>query len=460
MPIIIDLGVVDKDAAKKIENVAKSLEKLDSSLGGAADQMERLNKAGGRAGPTMRRSARGGPGAPPRIRFTKGPAQRLLDLQQQQSLLGGITDPTQRAAVAQDIQRSKFLAQRQLTLQQRRNADPQALQRPGLLELFEGLNKKIGGLGGGAGRGAGAMARLTRMIAKLPGPLKILAIALAVLTAKIIALGAIFKAVLSQGKLFGRGAAVTGGNLSAFESLIGVAKFLGTDPTTLANTIGGGGGGLKGAAIQGLGGSALPNFARPGLSNAENTRRIIDTITDPTRSNASIRRLTQMGGPEFERLQELRNLTPGQARRLQASAAGTVTPEQIKATAEFRAELVILGNAFEKLKTSVAVVTAIKFVTFHLELLAKVLDFIGRVIRNIVNSIPGFNIGGGKSISEMAEDRMRENTKALRENSQRLSQNTETLGGGRRAQRALPPGAINDIIFNNGAPGAVGLGLL
>ncbi|MCH8978011.1 MAG: hypothetical protein IH945_02055 [Armatimonadetes bacterium] len=164
MAIRLDVEVESASSDKKLdrlnerlEAVARGQKALDKALKGsgtaagqAASGFDRMATSAGRAARATKSAAK----------FTRGPSQRLLALEEQRARIASVSDPAKRAAIRADISRSEFLAKRSIALQAKRDKDPDALNRPGLLELFGTLNSKLGLLGGRGGRAVSGLAKM------------------------------------------------------------------------------------------------------------------------------------------------------------------------------------------------------------------------------------------------------------------------------------------------------------
>lgn len=103
--------------------------------------------------------------------FLAGPNQQLRKIAEQRGRLHEIADPERRQEVARDLDRQERNARRSITLDQRRAADPNAMNGPGLLELFTELNGLMKGLTGGGPVGAvRALTAGVRMLSASRGP--------------------------------------------------------------------------------------------------------------------------------------------------------------------------------------------------------------------------------------------------------------------------------------------------
>lgn len=468
MPLVIDLKVAR--AEKQIERLNKSVEKLRDTFKEIAEIVRTMADDTDRAGRSFRRSVgggrggggggRAGGGAPPAARFTRGPAQRLMDLQQQRANLPFISDPAQRQAVSQDIQRAEFLARRSIVLQARRNANPKALGGPGLLELFTDLNAKIGGLGGAGGAG-GASRGVGGLIASLKGvggKLGIVGAAITLLVGAVVAWISVVKKAASLGANIGRQASLTGGRLGNVTASLGAAQFLGTDVASLAGAAAaaGEGGGLAGATQAGFGISPVP-FKFGGPDEGTRLRRLIEVAMDTTRGQRERQMLLERAGAG--QLRPLTQLDAGQAERLQGLFDRLADPELVKRSNDFKIALIGLGAAFQELLVTDLVISSMRAISLNLMVFSKMLTMVGDAFDHpIIKALIGITPVGSalrffemfEQQREMSEKEIANRTKfvdGLDKHRRMMREHGEALGGDVRARRALPPGAAENLIY-------------
>lgn len=134
--------------ARQYDRIARSQERL------ARAGTPALAAGAATAPAPMGAAAARGPRTPRAQRFLSGPNQRLRQLAEQEQRAQQIRDPEERASVMRDLQILRFRAERSRVLGERRLAQgDEALRAPGLLDLFQTLNRRMG-LGGGTARAA------------------------------------------------------------------------------------------------------------------------------------------------------------------------------------------------------------------------------------------------------------------------------------------------------------------
>lgn len=130
------IGKTDLDPViAKVDQLATGLERVDAAAKSIA------KTPSGRAKATREASSADSAKEEPKQRgavtkFIAGPNQRLVRIAEQKPL--AIAEGNE--AARKDLDRAEWLAKRSIFLQSQRNADPTAMERPGLLELFSDLN--------------------------------------------------------------------------------------------------------------------------------------------------------------------------------------------------------------------------------------------------------------------------------------------------------------------------------
>lgn len=463
MAIVVDLKI--GRAEKQLEKLNKSVDKLRDTFAEIAGLVKAMADDTDRAGRSMRRGAGGGGGSGGRRRagrrFTRGPHQRLLDLAQERADAPSISDPALRAATMKDIQRAEFLAGRSVTLQNRRNKDPNALGGPGLLELFTDLNKKIGGLGGGVGGAGGASKGISGLIGSLKGvggKLGIVGAAIAILVGAVVAWISVVKKAASLGANIGRTAALTGGNLGNVTAALGPAQFLGTNVAALAGSLAaaGEGGGLAGATQARFGISPVP-FKFGGPDESTRLRRMVEVALDTTQSERGRQMTLERAGAGS--LRPLTQLTGAQATRLTGLFDKLADPELVKKSNDFKISLIEMGAAFQGLLVTDVVIDSMRVLSIMMTGLASGLTMVGDVLnspvmRFLIGMTPaGTGLNAFKFLADqaaMSEQEIANRTKhsnSMDVHGRMMKEHGEMLGGSVRAGRALPPGAMENLIY-------------
>lgn len=475
---------------------------IDLRLGGVAAAvkgLEQVAQAFDRVSKSQQGTGGGGTGNP-RIpvpssdatRFLQGPNQRLAKIAEQ---LKAAEAQGNDAALA-DLKILQFRAERSKRIGEKRLAQgDEALNQPGLLDLFGDLNRIMRGLtsgnlgqtvrslgrgidligaggglnigqklanavtGPGAGGGAaGALEKLGGAAAGLTPEL--LLVGGAIITVHALAIAGVKEladATVAAARRLGQIGAGISASGGGSRDVFGLGAF-GVAPGQVA----GAGAGLRGrlagdsmaqiaAAQLGIGPIGLPQ-AFGTQNNARMLRDALTALRDVTDQEEQLR-LARMLGLE-SMVDELRvSEKVFQQRMRQAQIEddlfGEGTPF-IQNSRDMNAELDVTGKAFEDLRNAFATPfiedAALGLRTFNNLLLplgglfqglGRAVEFLAVTINPVLGPLKAFAIAldilSGKSPKQQAEE---EHTKAMREHSAAIARSA--FGGGRRAAHALP----------------------
>ncbi len=449
-------AVVERFAAS-LERVATAADKASGKLKDVNLQMSILRSLSGNtriaiSAPSARQSASGGTAAStPKVLAPKPPAPPpILDpdqAQRQAALMQG-SDPNKAAKLYNQAN----VARKRIAKQQAAN-DPstilyRALMRTRMTKNAAGkmvgnmlgvdymalLKNNMGGIaqqiissGGGAGGGAGALGGASSAIAGI----KSLGPAALAVSAQLGVAAAYIQSVTSQV----RTRAQIGG--SARESLAAatIASAIGLGPNAanqLSSNIAGGGTAATEASKAGI------NLVRGPYGDTNDAKAFNQAVEYVARSKSfdeARQKAVRLGTPE---LASAYYLSENTRKRLSAGSGGT--EEDAKVAAEFNAEMAILTREFQK------AVLAGRPLIQYFSTLAKTLSSLTGPLEWIiklgtwspasaVSEFANRSRGGTRNPQTEAINR---NTRATEDNTRATNGVREVMGGGSRAQSALP----------------------
>lgn len=468
-----------RKAIPLVDRLANSYAKLAANASAAADQMNRVS---GQTVPTSGRGGGLGSGRAVSQRAPKAPP--IVDPAQAMSYYGGQIrggnasaanvagyNRAVRASRAKDpqnqltnaVMRSRFFQVGNKLVGQPLGIDIKALMQSGqggaLSQILNG-GIPLGGLGGGAVRGAagaaggaggGGIGALGAAAGALAAPLAAAAVAAGMVAAAFSEAAGLMKSAGLRAEI--------GGSGREFSAASRVGAYFGNQGLAgqVASNIQGGYGAGYAASI-----GVNPNGGPFGdMNSSRKFTQIARDIGNSKTYEEARRKAAMVGAPELANLQQLK----GSTRDALLGGGFGNSEESYKAALELNAQMAILGQSFDTLRVQFLLPTIQglnaaaaafnqldKFTHGFVSTVAKALGTSG--IGGLVDAWNKITGGGSAKSAESATDR---NTRAVNENTRALK-DKEIVGGGPRASGAIPRG-INGI---NGISGDArpGLGLI
>lgn len=460
MAIIIDVKVKAGQSARQIDKLRESLDKLAQTYRVAGAAQHSFGTLSAVQAQKIRAAT---PKVTPPPRMPAGPLRGL----------GGAQAALQ-SAIASGNPTAIFDAQYRLRQAQNRaqraqNAmappDPnkdfmQALMRTrfgtGMLGGLKGMPlgrdiMKLGGMGSQAVQalmGGGGLAKMAPMLGTLlTNPITIAAITVAASAAASAALGV--NALRIQGKYLS-GYAVAGGTNGALRNanLIAGATGMGSGADAarrLQSGIGSGGIGMAYAAQAGINPIGGP-FGD--MNYAEKLRRYNQFVMKSRSFDEARRRAEAAGTPELAQNYFLSDESKGRLNRL---GAGAMNPARMRETAEFRLRLAEVNDQLDQLQMKLGangiplVMNALKAIGPSLDRTVAVLNAANEVNEAIMSAIRWMAAKLGLDMTESDQQSREKHRKAMEEHTRAMKDHREVIGGGARAQNAIPKGIRGDI---------------